>query len=219
LLKSDSKTRHFKLIPLDWASENVPPSLKNEAVTWLSEDSDAMHLIGASILLGDGKYGSVAESQLRELSSNPDRRIRGLARAQLWRVRLNNGKVGSLELQRWEDQVKSLPSQLRGGPYYLLGRGLLQRHENERAAMALLWVPLVYDHNPRLAARACFEAAEALRKMGQLDSALVLYNEVNTRFSKTSYALEAADRLEQFAGNGNKNHPQGSSSARNRSTP
>jgi len=74
----------------------------------------------------------------------------------------------------------------------------MRRREYERAATALLWVPLVYDHNHLLSSRACLEAADALLQFGQKTEAITLYREVKGRFAETPYAQEAASVLKEL---------------------
>ena len=89
-----------------------------------------------------------------------------------------------------------MPEDLRGGPYYVLGRAHFQRREYGPAAAALLWLPFVYYEDHHLAARACLEAADALSKLGQSTEATTLYREVAHRFRETPFANQAATILE-----------------------
>jgi TolA-binding protein len=99
--------------------------------------------------------------------------------------------VGDLELTRWDTRIQEMPSKLRGGPSYLLGRGWAMRREHDRAATALLWTALMDDHDARLAARAGVEAAESLKRLGQVDDARRLLQEIAARFPDTEFG-EAA---------------------------
>lgn len=202
MLERHPQARHFHLIPLSWAppegdgSEPVESNLRNTARAWLLQPSEAARLLGASFLLGDADSSATAKSQLDKLAASPDRRIRQLAQAQLWRLRLTAPHLSRNELVHWEDRIESMPGSLRGGPYYVLGCAYLDRKEYDRAAAAFLWLPLVYDHDPNLAARACLQAAGALKRIGQDSEALTLYGEVVHRFRETSSAEQAASILQ-----------------------
>lgn len=207
--ESDPTTRHFRLIPLTWSPRPLDAGLRNEALGWLVRQDEAARLMAASHLLGDTRHGPRAEHELDELSSSTDRRIRLLARAQVWRLKAREGgdELTPTELKRWHSRIEDLPEELRGGPYYVLGRGHLARKEYDRAAMALLWVPLVYDHDTLLAARACLEAADCLARIGRTGQAASLYREVTTRFAGTPYAEEAASLLTSISTDTNGGKP------------
>jgi len=199
LLRSESDTRFFHLIPLVWSPTELSPAMENQAKLWLSDSDATARLLGASFLLKHGEYGVVAEAELKQLSADIDRRVHRLARAQLWRVRLVSENFNNLEPARWKNRIESMPAELRGGPYYILGRAYRQLGEHDRAAAAFLWLPCVYSQNHNLAARACLEAADSLSQIGQRDAAITLYLEVTERFSKTSYAQEALMLLKSLA--------------------
>lgn len=193
LVESDRSTRHFGLIPLVWAPEAVAEAAKTQARAWLSQEADVARLLGVSLLLDDGQLGETAQQELPALLRSSDERVRQLAQAQSWRVKLRKLDVSDLELQRWDSRVQAMAASLRGGPSYLLGRGWAMRREHDRAATAFLWLPLMDDSDPRLAARAGFEAAESLRRLGQTDDARRLLREIATRFPDTEFG-EAAGK-------------------------
>lgn len=191
LLKSDPTTRQFGLIPLIWASEPVSGAAKSQAREWLKQESDVARLLGASLLLDDGASGDTAAQELQALQRSTDERVRLLAQAQSWRLKLRALEIGDLELNRWDARIHEMPTKLRGGPSYLLGRGWAMRREHDRAATALLWTALMDDGDARLAARAGVEAAESLKRLGQPDDAQRLLQEIATRFPDTEFG-EAA---------------------------
>ncbi|MSR58724.1 MAG: hypothetical protein EXS05_13905 [Planctomycetaceae bacterium] len=196
LLKSDPITRHFRLVPLVWASESLSATARSEGQTWLAASDEAARLIGASLLLDDPALAGKARTALRELSTSTDSRIRSLAQIQGWRRDLSAGGLGELQIAHWQQRVDELPSDLRAGPSYLLGRAYALRHDHEMAAATLLWLPLVDDHDFRLAARACLEAGQSLEQIGQQAEALALYQEVTQRFAATPFADEAQTLLQ-----------------------
>ena len=191
LLESDPTTRQFGLIPLVWAAESVSGAAKSQARDWLKQESDAARLLGASLLLDDGATGDTAAQELQTLQRCTDERVRLLAQAQSWRLKLRALEIGDLELSRWETRVHEMPAKLRGGPSYLLGRGWAMRREHDRAATSLLWTALMDDGDARLAARAGVEAAESLNRLGHPDDARRLLQEIATRFPDTEFG-EAA---------------------------
>jgi tetratricopeptide (TPR) repeat protein len=199
LVDSDPATLHFKLIPLSWAPPKLDRKQKAVAQARLLGTKSAAKLIAASQLLFDPRWGRSAESALKQLRSDIDTRISRLAEVQLWRKELQSRLPGAAELADWRKTVGRLPVDLRGGAYYVLGRAHLRRKENERAAAALLWLPLVYDDDRQLAARACLEAADALQDVGRASEAIALFREVRTRFGDTEFAQEAAAQLARLA--------------------
>ncbi len=191
LLESDRTTRQFGLIPLVWAAESVSGAAKAQAREWLKQDADAPRLLGASLLLNDATNGDTAAQELQALQRSGDERVRTLAQAQSWRLKLRALEIGDLELNRWDNRVHEMPAALRGGPSYLLGRGWTMRREHDRAATAFLWAALMDDTDARLSARAGVEAAESLKRLGQPEDARRLLQEIATRFPDTEFG-EAA---------------------------
>jgi TolA-binding protein len=198
LLKSDSATRHFRIIPLVWSSERIAPAMLGDAKAWMEGTNEAARLIGASLLLDDPAQSLSARTALRELATSADRRIQSLAQFQAWRIESAAGAIGDLQIVRWQERVDELDPDFRTGPSYLLGRAYAARHDYESAAAALLWLPLVDDHDFRLAARACLEAGIALTKIGQQGEAEGLFREVTTRFAETPAAQEAETLLKDL---------------------
>lgn len=197
LLRSDSATRHFRLIPLVWAPEVLTPGARSEALTWLDGSVDAARLMGASLLLEDPPHAAAARAVLRELANSADRRIQAYAQIQAWRLDLAQGTIGDLEMVRWQKRVDALPVDLRGGPDFLLGRAYAARHDYELAAATLLWLPLTDCPHHRLAARACLEAGLALKRIGQSSEAQQLFREVSARYADTLFAGEARRLLDR----------------------
>jgi uncharacterized protein HemY len=171
--------------------------VKSSARQWITDDEPVSQLMGASILLFDATWSNSAETTLIKLTRRSPRPLRDLARMQLWRKKLRTGSPNQLELKDWQSQINSLESSMRGGPYFLLGQAHLKRRENERAASAFLWLPVVYSDDHYLAAQACLLAADALLTVGKKSEAKTMYREVTIRFSKTTFAQEAASQLQK----------------------
>lgn len=191
LLKSDPTTRDFRMIPLVWAPETISRDARAEARLWLAGQVEAARLIGASLLYDDPESGVEARAVLKKLASSTDARVRPLAQMQAWRAEVFGGNPGRLQAAQWERRINELPEELRTGPTYLLGRAYAMRHDYELAAATLLWLPLMDDHDFRLAARACLEAGAALEKIGQQAEARTLFQEVAERFADTPFAEDA----------------------------
>ena len=202
LIRLDGKTRHFHLIPLVWASRLTKAREQSVARTLLAANEPAMRLMGASVSITDEKNRPFGEAELEALGSGGSATIKHLARTQLWRLRLRQGEVRPGELAGWKSRLKTMPEKLRAGPYYLLGKAHLGRHEYDKASIAFLRLPLVHDEDHRLAARACLEAAEALSAAGRKTEAVTLYREVATRFSDTPDAAVANTALRVPASGG-----------------
>ena len=98
-------------------------------------------------------------------------------------------------MDSWTTRIKEALDPVKGGGYYVLGRGHWLRGEYDRAAVALLWVPLVYNGDHQLAARSCLEAADALVECGRKMEAAVLYREVIDRYRNTDFARDAQATL------------------------
>jgi tetratricopeptide (TPR) repeat protein len=197
LVKSDPTTRHFRVIPLVWAPQAIAPDARREAVTWMNGRVEAGRLIGASLLYDDREMRKEARSVIKELSTSADDRVRVLAQMQARREEALAGSPGRMQTAQWQQRIDEMPEDLRAGPYFLLGRVYAARHDYELAAATLLWLPLVDDHDFRLAARACLEAGVALDRIGQHTEARTLYREVTVRFADSPFADEAADLLKR----------------------
>jgi len=197
LVKSDPKTRHFSLMPLIWAPETISRDARGAARLWLDGATEPARLIGASLLYDDAEWGKEARSALKPLSSSADSRVRSLAQMQAWREEALRGSPGVRQTAQWQRRVDELPEELRAGPSFLLGRAYAALRDYEMAAAAYLWLPLVDDHDFRLAARACLDAGRALEAIGQTIEAHTLFLEVSERFADTPFAAEARAWMER----------------------
>lgn len=198
IYSSDKTTQHFKSMPLLWTTAPPTPALHSAAMNWMTQNTPAAKLLAASALLFDPKYQRSAKLDLAGLRSNTDESIRTLAIAQLWRLELPDGKVASATIEAWKDGIGNMPKELRGGPYFVLGESRRQRREYDLAAVSLLWVPLIYDHDYQLSALASLNAADSLKAIGQEEEAAALYREVVLRYGQSSYAQDAAQLLKEF---------------------
>lgn len=199
LIESDEATTYFDLIPLDWSTAPPEPKTVSPFRAWLeSGNDDVRRLIGASALLFDPDQGALAVEVLNQLAVTTDRRVFTLARAQLWRRQVAKGDVPQAEIDRWISRMEEIPEKLRGGPHFLVGRAWSEVGNPERAASEFLWLPLVYDGDPRLTAEATVAAARELEKIGRTADAVVLYRETRSRFPYAPATQEATAALERF---------------------
>jgi len=191
IAESDAETFHFDVAPLAWTDDAPGGNVRLEAKSWLAARSPISKLFGASHLLSDPASTNEAETVLRFLSRESNVRVQRLAQMQLWRQRMKTGAATPAELSRWEAAVEELPEELRAGGYFVLGQAYRKQREPERAAAALLWLPLVYDSDRHLAARACFHAAEMLESLGDKAQATNLFSEVVFRFGDTPFGSQS----------------------------
>lgn len=198
LYHSEPQTLYFSVIPLEWIGRVTGEPLRLRAQQWLGRKDPVAQLLGASHLLTTSERAQALAVLDEELSRALDARIRGLARAQVWRTRV--ATVDLQQLEGWRRQMEEIPPGLRGGPYYVLGKAYAQLSDPQSAALAYLWVPLVYDDDRELAGQALLGAARALEKLGQRTEAVALVGEVRERFGETDAAREAAGVLSTGSG-------------------
>lgn len=198
---SDPETFHFSVAPLAWTAEVPSKDIRVEAQSWLAGRSPVSKLFGASHLLFDPASSDTAGAALRSLARESDIRIQRLAQMQLWRQRMQAGTATPGELTRWESAIEQLPDELRVGGYFVLGQTCLKQRQPERAAAALLRLPLVYDADRHLAARACFQSAEQLESLGDRTPATNLFSEVVFRFGDTPWGPQAETKWKTLRGN------------------
>jgi tetratricopeptide (TPR) repeat protein len=195
ILEHDVDTRHWGVAPLVWAPETVGDALRSDARNWLTSRVEGVRLLGASVLLVDANFGTAARTEIDRLGKSLDATVQSLARAQSWRLKLIEGEPSAFELSLWRQRIDAMPSALRAGPTYLLGRAAALASDSEQAAADWLWLPLVYHEDEHLAARACLEAADALSRLGRATEAETLYREVVERYGWSPFADEARQKL------------------------
>ncbi|MBM4074766.1 MAG: hypothetical protein FJ267_03895 [Planctomycetes bacterium] len=197
ITESDDETIHFNIAPLAWTDDAPQSEVVQAAQNWMESMEPIPRLLGASHCLFDSSTSVQAESMLRILARNPNALIQRLAQMQLWRMRVRSKQTTINDLSRWESAVEDLPKELRGGGYYVLGQASEQLQEPERAARAFLWIPLVYDADHVLAARACYRAAQLVETIGQTEQAITLYRDVVFRYGDTEWGPLAESKWKQ----------------------
>lgn len=193
---SDSETLYFPLMPLGWSEEPPSEELIRAARKWISPAMPAAaKLLGASHLLTEKTQSAAALKSLQELARDEHPEIQRYAQIQLWRAKALSETVPRDELFRWERAMEDAGDNLGGGPRYLLGVGWGKHHNDVAAAAAWLWLPLVSGEDRWLAARASWNAAQALARAGQTDESNALAEEIATRYADTPIAVLVQQQL------------------------
>ena len=194
LVRRDKDTVYFHLIPLAWTSASNVTESKVKA--WIrASDTPAVQLLAASHLLRSPRRAH-ALAKLKSLAQDDDLRVAQLASAQLWLTRIPTATDD--DLQRWREMIEKLPENLRGGPYYVLGRGYAARKQYQRAALALMRVPILFPHQGDLAAESLLAAGSSLASLRQTDEAVRVFREVMDDYPESFAAKEATERLERI---------------------
>lgn len=182
-------TLHFGVIPLAWEPAQPSPALESNARDWIrNEDAPAAALIGASWLLATQQRGTATQA-LQRLASNTDPHIAFLAEAQLWRTKIVTATAS--DTRQWQQRIDRMPSEIRFGPYLVLGQCWARLQEHELAALALMRLPVLYPQHYTLAGRALLLAARELEASKQPESAAGLYRELLADYAE-SPAADAA---------------------------
>jgi len=191
IVAADDLSPHYRLMPLVW-TETAPSQLsESEALRWLNGKVLPAKLLAASWLLSQPATQAQAHEALKSLAGESHPYIQRLAQAQLWRVRLETGTLSTAEIQRWEQFTESLPEELRGGLYFLIGQAYADRQDWLSSAGAWLWLPLEYPGQRYLAIEAQWRAAQALQSAGDQGAALQLAQEIIGRYADSPQAIEA----------------------------
>ena len=198
IAQSDPATPAFDRIPLAWfATEAVP---KSKAKGWLARTNlPAAGLLGASHLLATDER-DVAIARLRHLADTaPDPRVAALAEAQRWRTRIVTADES--DRVRWQQRIDAMPPVVRGGPYFVLAQVHERLGQADAAALAYLRVPIHFNHDRPLAARALLGAARATRQSGHTDESRRLLRELIRDYPNTAESTEA-ERMQESLGSG-----------------
>lgn len=156
-----------------WLLHNDEPIVKLLAANWLIDTDPAQ-----------------AKAALEKLSTDPDNRVRPIARAMLLRERLikKPKSIGKEELSDFKIEVERLPNPVRVGPQYILA--LVQEAIGDPidAAFAFLYIPYVTSGPPELQADALERAANACRRANFNLDAAKIEAELKKKFPETSAA-------------------------------
>ncbi len=197
ILRSDSNSRHLALAPLLWTQSTPTKEHRNEALAWKLRNEEVAGLLSASALLMDAEHGAAARNQMLRLADFAEQPWRQLAKMQLWRTEIQRNQVSSADLDLWAADIRFLPDELRGGPWYTLGDAYRLKQQHGQAAAAYLWVPLVYGENVHLAAIAMTHAADSLRATGRVADADTLEREIISRYPNSERAIKLRASIKQ----------------------
>jgi tetratricopeptide (TPR) repeat protein len=195
LAKDDPAMLYFACIPLRWLPGQPTAELDKKSREWLASDLPPATLIGASHLLSTGDRAAIV-ARLEKLADSKNARVAALARALMWSATFTSAT--SKQLQQWSRDIEKFPDAVRAGPYFVLGRALLQHQQPEDAALNLLHVPLLYADDRTLAATALCEAGHALEQAKRPDGAARLYRELLGDYPDSRPAADAQQRLKDI---------------------
>ncbi len=196
LLQDDPDSRDFDALPLAWVMAEPSPLVESQAKKWLAQSEQPVAvLLGASHLLL-GPNAPAATTQLQQLTQHADPRIAALAEAQLWRVSI--ARVTDEQLAHWADKVERMPSRLRAGPYYVLGRAYGFRQQSDLSALNYLRAAILFSEQRPLAAESLLAAAGELHQAKQRAEALRLLDELIVDYGETRAAKESQQRRAEW---------------------
>ena len=196
LVEEDPETPYFDCLPLAWLPRQASPATEQLARSWTQNKQPAVELLGLSYLLQTSVRQDVL-SRLRQLAAGPDRRVAQLAMAQTWRASVATAKIPQLDA--WNQAVEQMPERLAAGPYFVLGTAWIQKQQWEKAALALMRLPILYPQQRALAAQALVGAARCMEKLNRKSEALRLYYELMRTYKEQTWAIaEAESRIEQL---------------------
>ncbi len=206
LVQSDPHTQYINTIPLAWRAQQPSATLAHRAISWLEKhlntDNRAFKkrdaiatLIGASWLLPTSRRDECV-SALEQLQQHADPIIAHLSEAQLWRTKIVTATPG--EVQAWQTTLSQWPSDIRAGPYFIVGQ-VLSRHERYQEA-ALMWmrIPIFYPQQRTLVGDCLLAAGNALEKMGHTEEARSAYHEIVRDYAELSVAQLAKSKIESL---------------------
>ncbi len=198
LIEGDPATPYFDCIPLAWLPRQPSPAMEQLARGWTQNKQPAVVLLGLSYLLQTSDRQNTL-LQLRQLSAGSDRRVALLAMAQTWRASIPTAKIPQLDA--WNRAVEQMPETLAAGPYFVLGAAWIQKQQWEKAALALMRLPILYPQQRALAAQALVGAGRCMEKLNRKGEALRLYYELIRTYKEQSRPIaEAESRIEQLQG-------------------
>lgn len=198
LIQGDAQTPWFDAIPLCWTARPAPAGLERQLTAWRAANSDPVRqLLAGSWMLTQTADQRQAVELLRQLQTASDSRVAKLANAQLWRTRLTRATAD--DVAAWSTQLDQIPKSLRAGPYYLLGKAHGQVGQHERAALALMHVPISYAKHRRLAAEALWETGQQLEQLKQVSEAVVVYRELTRDYDTHALAASARQRIDELS--------------------
>ncbi len=192
LMDEEPQTRFFHTLPLFWETRSLTTEERALAEQLIQSKNDNFALLGASWLLSSPSRQKALE-KLKELSTDIDMRVASLATCQLWRIDVLTASTN--DLQRWEQLLERLPSDLRAGPTLLLGTGWARQPATQRniddTVVLLMRVPILYPEHHHEAAAALYQSARLLEEVGRNREAHRIYLELVGNYRNTK-SMEVA---------------------------
>jgi hypothetical protein len=185
--------------PLRWTNDApVSEQQRTAARSWLMKQDDPVVKLLAANWLIDGPDRDRAATVIERLVTDPDSRVRPVARAMLMReqLRKNPEAVTKEDVADYKTEVSQLPNSVRLGPQFVLGMAHDAVGEPIDAALAYLYIPFVISGPADLQAEALERAAAACRKAKLNQDAAKIAAELQNSFPTSA----AAKRLKQPKG-------------------
>ena len=157
-------------IPLPWGETSFADAdlsrIQSLSEGWVTQDSEAVQLLGAAWLLSGVKRPLAIEilGKLAKNSKSP--LVSAYARVQLWRT-VPPAEVLSDRLPRWLSERDKLLVPMQAGPTMLLAERLQQAGLTNLAIPEWLRVATLHSDRYHLATKAIPKASEALRTAGR----------------------------------------------------
>jgi len=194
LWASDCPPSYFSAIPLVWTGGFVcSPQTETIAEGWLHSQSDVERLMGASLLIGSGKTEDATKT-VRELAQTATNPVAALALCQSLRPRVPKATEEYIRICR--QAIDRLDPTFRDGPYYILGRLYAAKGQHEKAAVAAMRVPILFQ-NPRLAAESLLTAGKSMIKSGLIEDGHRIYEELISSYPQSKAAEEARREMKR----------------------
>jgi TolA-binding protein len=135
---------------------------------------------------------------LEQLAASKEAHVALLASAQLWRTRVVTATAD--DVTQWRERLERMPSELRAGPYFLVGQALARLGQPQESAIAFMRVAILYPEQRQLSAEALTQAGRQLQSLGETKQAAALFREVLLKFADTPSAAVAQARLDALTG-------------------
>jgi hypothetical protein len=175
--------------PFRWTKGSPSEQRLTAARAWLRQnDHSVVSLLAANWLIDVEKERATAA--LQKLVTDPDSRVRPIARALLLRERLrkNPKSITKDELTEFRGEVERLSPPVRFGPQYVLALAYEANGDPVEAALAFLYVPYVTSGPPDLQAECLERAAAACERAGLKGDSAKLRAELQQRFPASAAA-------------------------------
>ena len=166
LAESDPETVYLASIPLPWHVELSQAAMYQRlGEMWLDQpEYPAAQLLSAGLSLTTTNREK-AVLVLQNMTKSQNTSIAALATAQLWRVRFAEATLA--EAENWEQQIETMPEELRAGPHYMLGEVFARHGRYDDALAHWLHVPIDSPIIRPLATQSLDRAVETLDRQGR----------------------------------------------------